>query len=95
MGKLLHVQTCSFKYCLNFFFNTVSKGMLKLFKNDVSMGHLIDNGEEWMEPLLELRDFLQNTVDRSSQTYDALKYRMNNHAWSHHKTKLKLRLNLK
>jgi len=46
-------------------------------KKDVSMGHLIDNGEEWMEPLLELRDFLQDTVDRSSQTYDAHKYRMN------------------
>ena len=28
---------------------------------DNSMEALIDNGEEWMEPLLELRDFLAST----------------------------------
>ena len=44
-------------------------------KNDVSMGHLIDNGEEWMEPLLELRDFLYKTIDRKAPNYEKEKYK--------------------
>ncbi|MBD0319173.1 MAG: DNA phosphorothioation system sulfurtransferase DndC, partial [Gemmatimonadetes bacterium] len=32
-------------------------------KRDSSMEAMIDNGEEWMEPLLEFRDWLATTVD--------------------------------
>ena len=38
---------------------------------DNTMGALIDNGEEWMEPLLELRDFLASTQDPENK----VKYR--------------------
>jgi DNA sulfur modification protein DndC len=43
---------------------------------DKSMEGLIDNGEEWMEPLLEIRDFLAHTIDREDPHYDPYKYRM-------------------
>ena len=46
-------------------------------KKDKSMEGLIENGEDWMEPLLEIRDFLAETINRDSKTYDPLKYRMN------------------
>ncbi len=46
-------------------------------KKDKSMEGLIENGEEWMTPLLEIRDFLSMTIDRESSDYDPLKYRMN------------------
>lgn len=41
------------------------------------MSHLIDNGEEWMEPMLEFRDMLYETIDKSNEDYDPFKYRMN------------------
>jgi len=43
---------------------------------DKSMEGLIENGEEWMQPLLEIRDFLYETINRKSPTYDPEKYRM-------------------
>lgn len=43
---------------------------------DKSMESLVLNGEEWMEPLLEIRDFLSSTVNRKDPNYDPLKYRM-------------------
>ena len=46
-------------------------------RKDKSMEGLIDNGEEWMEPLLEIRDFLAHTIDRNDPKYDPFKYRMN------------------
>ncbi|WNJ17168.1 DNA phosphorothioation system sulfurtransferase DndC [Pontibacter sp. G13] len=45
-------------------------------KRDKSMEALIDNGEDWMIPLMEIRDFLSETIDRESDTYDPEKYRM-------------------
>lgn len=45
-------------------------------KKDKSMSALIDNGEEWMEPMLEIRDFLASTIDRDAEGYDVDKYRM-------------------
>lgn len=45
-------------------------------KKDKSMEGLINIGEEWMEPLLEIRDFLSLTVDRDHPEYNAPKYRM-------------------
>jgi len=44
---------------------------------DKSMEGLIENGEEWMQPLLEIRDFLYETINRKSPTYSPEKYRMN------------------
>ena len=32
-----------------------------VIENERSLGHMIENGEEWMEPLLELRDELKET----------------------------------
>lgn len=46
-------------------------------RKDKSMEGLIENGEDWMEPLLEIRDFLSMTIDRDHPDYDAYKYRMN------------------
>ena len=46
-------------------------------RKDRSMEGLISSGEEWMEPLLEIRDFLAHTIDRDDPNYDPLKYRMN------------------
>ncbi|MEO1264040.1 MAG: DNA phosphorothioation system sulfurtransferase DndC, partial [Bacteroidota bacterium] len=46
-------------------------------RKDKSMEGLIENGEDWMEPLLEIRDFLSETINRESPTYDPHKYRMN------------------
>jgi putative sulfurtransferase DndC len=46
-------------------------------RKDKSMQGLIDSGEEWMEPLMEIRDFLAFTIDRDAPDYDPLKYRMN------------------
>lgn len=45
-------------------------------KKDKSMEGLIDSGEDWMEPLLEIRDFLAHTINRDDPKYDPLKYRM-------------------
>lgn len=45
-------------------------------KKDKSMEALIDNGEEWMEPMMEIRDFLASTIDREAKDYDVNKYRM-------------------
>jgi len=44
---------------------------------DKSMEGLIESGEEWMQPLLEIRDFLSETINRDSPTYNPDKYRMN------------------
>lgn len=43
---------------------------------DKSMEGLVEAGEEWMEPLLEIRDFLARTVDRKAPDYDPYVYRM-------------------
>lgn len=43
---------------------------------DKSMESLVLNGEEWMEPLLDIRDFLSDTIDRKNPNYDPLKFRM-------------------
>jgi DNA sulfur modification protein DndC len=45
-------------------------------KRDKSMEGLIDNGEDWMEPLLEIRDYLAKTVNRDEEDYNAETYRM-------------------
>lgn len=45
-------------------------------KRDKSMEALIDHGEDWMIPLMEIRDFLANTIDRDSASYNPEKYRM-------------------
>ncbi|KAA0990407.1 DNA phosphorothioation system sulfurtransferase DndC [Dyadobacter aurulentus] len=45
-------------------------------KRDRSMEALIDNGEDWMVTLMQVRDFLYETIDRSNEGYDADKYRM-------------------
>jgi DNA sulfur modification protein DndC len=44
---------------------------------DKSMEGLVEAGEEWMEPLLEIRDFLASTIDRKAPDYDPFKFRMN------------------
>ena len=45
-------------------------------KKDKSMEGLIESGEEWMSPLMEIRDFLSITVNRRHPEYDLDKYRM-------------------
>jgi DNA sulfur modification protein DndC len=45
-------------------------------KDDKSMKGLIERGDDWMNPLLELRNFLATTINRSDPKYDPLKYRM-------------------
>ena len=45
-------------------------------KRDRSMEALIDNGEDWMVPLMKIRDFLAATIDRSRPDYDPHEYRM-------------------
>ena len=45
-------------------------------KRDKSMEALIDSGEDWMIPLVKIRDFLVKTIDRDGKDYDAPKYRM-------------------
>lgn len=45
-------------------------------KRDRSMEALVDNGEEWMRPLIKIRDFLYKTIDRDREDYDAEEYRM-------------------
>ncbi|GGC42986.1 hypothetical protein GCM10011386_39110 [Parapedobacter defluvii] len=45
-------------------------------KRDRSMEALIDNGEDWMVPLVRVRDFLYETIDRLDENYSAEKYRM-------------------
>jgi DNA sulfur modification protein DndC len=45
-------------------------------KRDRSMEALIDNGEDWMQPLVEIRDFLYGTIDREAPDYNPEKYRM-------------------
>lgn len=45
-------------------------------KRDRSMEALVDNGEEWMRPLIVIRDFLYKTIDRDREDYDAEEYRM-------------------
>jgi len=45
-------------------------------KRDRSMEALVDNGEEWMRPLIVIRDFLYKTIDRDRQDYNAEEYRM-------------------
>ncbi len=45
-------------------------------KKDKSMEGLIESGEDWMEPMLDIRDKLSLTVDRDHPNYDANYYRM-------------------
>lgn len=45
-------------------------------KRDKSMEALIENGEDWMIPLVNIRDYLSMTVDRSNPNYDGAKFRM-------------------
>lgn len=45
-------------------------------KKDKSMEGLIDVGEEWMEPLLEVRDYLAFTINRDDPDYNPSKHRM-------------------
>lgn len=45
-------------------------------KRDRSMEALVDNGEEWMRPLIAIRDFLYKTIDRDREGYVAEEYRM-------------------
>jgi len=47
-------------------------------KRDKSMEALITNGEDWMIPLMEIRDYLAHTVDRDNPNYeeDVKKFRM-------------------
>lgn len=45
-------------------------------KRDRSMEALVDNGEEWMRPLIAIRDFLYKTIDRERENYVAEEYRM-------------------
>jgi DNA sulfur modification protein DndC len=47
-----------------------------LVKNDRSMGGLIQSGETWMRPLLEIRDLLMATIDRKDPEYKPELYRM-------------------
>lgn len=45
-------------------------------KRDRSMEALVDNGEEWMRPLITVRDFLYRTIDRDRLDYIPDEYRM-------------------
>ena len=45
-------------------------------KNDRSMRGLIQSGENWMLPLLNMRNFLAQTIDRDNPEYDPEIYRM-------------------
>jgi len=45
-------------------------------KKDKSMEALIGNGEDWMEPMMEIRDFLASTINREDENYNVEKYRM-------------------
>jgi len=45
-------------------------------KRDASMEGLIYSGEEWLEPLLEIRDFLADTIRRDDDSYNSEVYRM-------------------
>jgi len=45
-------------------------------KRDRSMEALIDNGEDWMVPLMRVRDFLYRTIDRTNEHYNPEEYRM-------------------
>lgn len=45
-------------------------------KRDRSMEALVDNGEEWMRPLITIRDFLYKTIDRDREDYVAEEFRM-------------------
>jgi len=47
-------------------------------RKDKSMQGLIDNGEEWLEPLIDIRDFLSDTINRDHKDYEKMKleYRM-------------------
>jgi len=40
------------------------------------MQNLIEAGEDWMKPLLELRNMLAKTIDRDDPNYEPEKYRM-------------------
>ena len=40
------------------------------------MQNLIETGEDWMTPLLELRNWLAKTIDRDDPNYEPEKYRM-------------------
>ena len=45
-------------------------------ERDSSMQAMIDNGEDWMEPLLEIRDFLKQTTDpEKKREYRSIKGR--------------------
>ena len=43
---------------------------------DKSMEALISNGEDWMIPLMQIRDFLSDTINRDHPEYAPEKYRM-------------------
>lgn len=45
-------------------------------KKDKSMQSLIESGEEWMRPLLKIRNFLASTIDRDNPAYRPEVYRM-------------------
>ena len=45
-------------------------------RNDKCMQGLIQSGETWMTPLLEIRDFLAKTIDRKDPDYRPEQYRM-------------------
>ncbi len=44
--------------------------------SDKSMQNLISTGDKWMQPLLEFRNMLAETINRDGIGYDPLKYRM-------------------
>jgi len=45
-------------------------------RSDKTMQNLIEAGEDWMKPLLELRNMLAKTIDRDDPNYEPEKYRM-------------------
>jgi DNA sulfur modification protein DndC len=45
-------------------------------RSDKSMKNLIEAGEHWMKPLLDFRNMIAKTIDRTDPGYDSLKYRM-------------------
>jgi DNA sulfur modification protein DndC len=45
-------------------------------KRDRSMEALIENGEDWMQPMMEIRDYLAATINREDENFDVTKYRM-------------------
>jgi len=45
-------------------------------RSDKTMQNLIETGEDWMTPLLELRNWLAKTIDRDDPNYEPEKYRM-------------------